>query len=224
MMTRATLISVTLLLTATPSAHGEVVGSVDDWDQGAADIIILQREPVAIGSISEDGTIELALPEGFTLTQPFGQIFSCSAGTVEITNPEATYVATPNSLIVADIAAKKMFAPLTPADSEETARAAPDMFQGDTPTGTLYQWMYFSAPAGLAGECVTATTYETESGEPISRRVVYDADFDAGWNLMAVEIEEVARPTSMDRTIATLTLYRTIEALPEDTVWVYATR
>jgi hypothetical protein len=213
MIARSTLVLIALLLTATPSAHGEVVGLVDDRDQGAADIIILQREPVAIG-----GTSELALPEGFTPTQPFGQIFSCSAGTVEITNPDATYLATPSSLMVADIAAKKMLAPLTPADSEEAARAAPHMFQDDTPTGTLYQWMYFSAPAGLDGECVTATTYETESGESISRRVVYDADFDAGWNLMAVEIEEVARPTSMDRTIATLTLYRTIEALPQDTL------
>ncbi|WP_405226208.1 hypothetical protein [Lentisalinibacter sediminis] len=224
MIARSTLISITLLLTATPSAQGEVVGSMDDWDQGAADIIIIQREPVAIGSISEDGTIELALPAKFTPTQPFGQIFSCSAGTVQITNPEATYVATPNSLVIADLAAKKMLAPLTPADSEETARAAPDMFTGDTPTGTLYQWMYFSAPAALDGECVTATTYETESGASISRRVVYDAEFDAGWNLMAVEIAEVAKPVSMDRTIATLTRYRTIEALPEDTVWVYGTR
>ncbi len=219
MIVRLTLISMTLLLTATPSAYGEVVGSVDDWDQGAADIIILQREPVAIGSISEDGIIELALPESFVPAQPFGQIFSCSAGTVEITNPEATYVATPNSLIVADIAAKKMFAPLTPADSEETARAAPDMFQGDTPTGTLYQWMYFSAPAGISGECITETTYRTAAGEAISRRVVHDMDFNAGWNLVAVQIEEVAKPASLERTIATLTRYRTLDELPEDTVW-----
>lgn len=224
MMTRWILLSLTLLLAATPRAQGEVVGSLDDWDQGAADIIIIQREPVAIGSISKDGTIELALPEDFVPTQPFGQIFSCSAGTVAITNPDATYVATPNSLLVADIAAKKMLAPITPADSEETARAVPDMFQGDTPIGTLYQWMYFSARAALDGECVTATSYETESGEPISRRVVYDADFDAGWNLVAVEIAEIAKPTSMDRTIAALTRYRTIDKLPDDTVWVYATR
>lgn len=218
---RLILVSATLLLTAAPATRAEVVGSVEDWDQGAADIIIIQREPLAIGSIAEDGTIELAVPEDSAVTQAFGQMFSCSAGTVEVTNPDATYFATGNSLIVADIAAKKMLGAVTPADSEETARAVPGMFTGETPVGTLYQWMYLSAPAALDGECVIATSYETDGGEPISRRLVYNADFEAGWNLWAVEIAEVAKPASRDGTIATLTHYRTIEALPEGTVWTY---
>ncbi|MDZ7667877.1 MAG: hypothetical protein U5Q16_00060 [Gammaproteobacteria bacterium] len=153
--------------------------------------------------------------------RPFGQSFSCSTGGVELDNPGATYTATSTSMVVGRLEKQELYGGLIPASSEATALASLDMMLGDTPLGTLYQWMYFSAPAAVTGECATTTAYQGESGEPIVRRVVHDMNLAQGWNLIEVNIQEVQQPADRDHSMATLTRYRTIDAYPADTVWVF---
>lgn len=210
--------------TALAEAPAEAV--IRDWDGRAADIMAVFRQPVVLGAIAADGTVQFDLPADIQTTQPFGQLFSCSSssssGGVQLDNPDATYTATSTSMLVGRLEKQELLGGLIPASSEATAVESLNMTSGDTPLGTLYQWMYFSAPAGVTGECATTTAYQDESGEPIVRRVVHDMNFAQGWNLVEVNIQEVQQPAGRDHSIATLTRYRTIDAFPDDTVWVFA--
>ena len=203
-----------------PSPEKQNSMPIAGWTHGNADLMYsVGGPPVIIGSVSASGEVNLDLPDVVETTQNFGLIFGCDGQqTLQMTNAEATYEATPVALLVANFAERKRYGYVAPASSAEMGQYKLNMPGTTTAQGAYYQWFFFSEAASANGKCSSAM--ELSPGKIVPVTSTFSLEFQQGWNLVETRIKAFQQ-TAEGLSFPTNTEFSTLGALPESVVWSY---
>lgn len=205
--------------TLNPSSATEL--KIDGWNYGDADLMYsFGLPPIAIGSIASDGRIDFDFPTEVKPTQSLKLMFGCAnARTVKISDPAATYEATPVALLVADFEKQKRYGYLVASESHAVGESRLGVANTPLNPGAYYQWLYVAQPTRVSGFC--ASLLEVALDETRDIRSDFDLDLQPGWNIVKTNVLSVVE-SSGGKFYPVDVEYQTVPELPGGTVFTFA--
>lgn len=208
-----------------PAVAAQVVelGPVDDWEAGAAEIIVFDSDaPTVIGQINAEGRVEVELPEEIEPGRSFADSFSCAyEGEITISAPDAMFSMGP-ALLIARVAEEEMLGELRAFSSSTYAtewRAALSAGDNAPEGGSSFAWIHVSEPVRVEGICEHDMQIDGSGTAPVKIRNEYAMDFDAGWQYLETEIRATVE-SSTGVTWATDSLMHTAARDSDRIDWV----
>ena len=220
--------------------QNSVTGTISGWETSSADIVTGMQSPIAIGTVSEDGSFILNLTPEFTAQTQKGidefnknsaewktsvmtleKAFACYSDSLAVTNGNVPVIKLSNfgGYDVADPKEKKIHGSFMIVNNKEFAETYRSYGQYNAIPGYFLDWFYFAEPSSVIGECTTPA-YAVNQEETYKAITDYQLDFKAGWNLVQYEIAEIFTDKE-GLTYALKTNYKTLDTLPEGVQYIY---
>ena len=221
-------------------AQNSVTGTISGWEHGSADIVTGMQSPIAIGTVSKDGSFILNLTPEFTAqtmksieefnknseewktsVMTLERAFACYGDSLAVTNGNVPVIKLSNygGYDLADLKVKKLYGSFMIVNNKEFAEGYRAFGQYKKKMGYFLDWFYFAEPSSVIGECTTES-YAVNQDETYMAITDYQLDFKAGWNLVQYEIAEIFTDKE-GLTYALKTNYKTLDTLPDGVQYIY---
>tara|TARA_R100000935_G_scaffold58415_2_gene95412 strand:- start:95748 stop:96518 length:771 start_codon:yes stop_codon:yes gene_type:complete len=174
--------------------------SFKNWEHGTVDLVMVYRytqnnpETLEVGSISNDGILQLNLPETIQTETKVGNSANLvfydiqDMTSLRSHNPETGYFGKTTMQVVKN---GTVIGNMTLGNSVQVTYNLTNqstLTMGDE--GYLIWWVYVDGPASMKGTEETTNTVRRDGTNPIEAEntVIYDLDYKPGWNLVKTEV------------------------------------
>ncbi|NNC46291.1 MAG: hypothetical protein HKN99_10450 [Winogradskyella sp.] len=229
---------IVILLTNLSCAQNTYKGTIDDWDNKQAEIILPTEEPLVIGKVDTKGTVTLNLSDSLTKTlidlkkevdketgnikivgQSVSRSFYCKPEQVNVVNGDIVPIKAVGrgSFYIGDIKAQKLYGQLRIASSEAFNNSYFSFGKKDFVVGYYIDFFYVEEDASVNGIC-RSESYTMDMKNVVELIVDYNINLKKGWNLVKIEVAETYVDGEKIRPLKTV--MSTIEAIPQDAKFI----
>jgi len=223
-------------------AQRTFTGNLDKWDNPEANVLMIvsPNDATTIGSVDESGQFNIELTDALVAeskraeqtqnvnssgmqvsTMSLKKAFSSSDST-SLTVKNGSQIPTTltfmGTIPLGNFEQKKMYGGMMASNSRAFAEAFSFYGRKDAKKGYTLNWYYLEEPASVKGTC--NSRFNPQGEEMFDKSIVYKLDFKQGWNLIRTSLEETYTDEE-GKTHASKWRYTTIDAIPDDTEYVF---
>ncbi len=229
------------LLALSLSAQNAIKGSISDWNKGKGDVIVGMMEPTVIGSIDESGAFTIPLQPNFlddvkkqieeenknskngwtSSLMTLEKVFGCYNDTLQVVNGDQpiSKLTQMGAFRAVNIAEKKRLGYFFAANSQEFANTMMSVGSYNFQKGYYIDWYFVDEAGSVKGRC-EEEAYALNQKEIYPRNTTYNVELKPGWNMVKYEITEIFTDNE-GHTYPQETVYTTLDALPENTQYIF---
>jgi|GEM_PF-2115611 len=228
-----------LIFTIMINAQNTYKGQIENWKNPQAEIVLPLSDPVIIGRVSEEGTVDIELKDELannikaSLEQNKGNIritsttvnktFYCNSDDVKNENADINIqkLATRASFYIADVKAKKLYGKFRIVSSQAFSESYFALGKKAFVKGYYINFFYVNEDASVNGICKT-TSYTIDMENTVELITVYDINLKKGWNMLKTEVAETYKDGEKLRPLKTI--ISTINHIPENAKFIFTTQ
>jgi len=211
-------------------------GTIENWDNKDAEIVLPIEEPIIIGKVSKNGSViidlkdELAKAIETSLAKENGDIklitttvnksFYCDSENVRVKNGKILIqkLAGRGSFFVADIKAKELYGKFRIVNSTAFNESFFSLGKKDFVKGYYINFYHVNENASVKGECKTKS-YTIDMKNTIELITKYDINLEKGWNMVKIQVVETYVDGEKVRPL--ITAISTINHIPKDAKFIF---
>lgn len=217
-------------------AQDSYQGTLENWDNKEAEIVLPLKDPIAIGKVTKKGHVTIDLKDELgktievSMEKKSGNIkfinptvnktFYCNSEDVSVKNGEILIhkLSGRGLFWVANIEAKKLYGKFRIVSSNAFNESYFSLGKKDFVKGYYINFYYVDENASVKGECKTQS-YTIDMKNTVELITRYNVHLKKGWNMVKTEIVETYVDGEKVRPL--LTAFSTINHIPEDAKFIF---
>lgn len=222
-----------LLFITISCAQNTYTGTIENWNNKQAEIILPTENPMVIGSISQKGNAIFSLNEDVTNAilgtlqseeengnvriqkSTVSKAFYCNSEHVEVKNGDINIhkLASRGTFYAGNLANEEFFGQFRITSSQSFNDSYFALGKKDFVKGFYINFFYVEEAASVNGECKTES-YTMDMKRIVEIVTMYNINLKKGWNMVKIEVKETYNDGGKIRPLKTA--MSTIEKLPKD--------
>ncbi|WP_411768913.1 hypothetical protein [Winogradskyella sp. A3E31] len=228
---------IVIFLANVSCSQNTYTGTIDNWENKQAEILLPTSDPIIVGKVSEKGHVQIELKDEIAdaieaslqkenersniniISTTVAKSFYCDPEFVEVKNGDINIqkLTGGSTFYAGDLEAQELYGQFRIASSMAFSDSYFSLGKKDFVKGYYVNFFYVEEDASVNGTC-KSESYTMDMKTIVELIVDYNINLKKGWNLVKIEVAETYVDGEKIRPLKTV--MSTIEAIPQDAKFI----